>query len=61
MKGKSFNSLIPSDSNLDHVERDRFQINALVVTKIRRMCIPSTVTSPELCSKPDAVTITGQC
>lgn len=40
MKGKPFNNLIPSDSNLDCVERDRCQITVLVETKIRRLCIP---------------------
>lgn len=39
MKGRPFNNLIPSESNLDRVERDRCQITVSVEMKIRRLCI----------------------
>lgn len=38
MKGRPFNNLIPCESNLDCVERDRCQITVSVEMKIRRLC-----------------------
>lgn len=40
MKGRPFNNLIPSESNLDCVGRDGCQITVSVEMKIRRLCIP---------------------
>lgn len=39
MKGRPFNNLIPSESNLDRVERDRCQITVSVEMEIRGLCI----------------------